>query len=233
MAIVFDCGLDVQTYRTQFHQLSFPRPTTCPHCAATGQLHGHGSYLRHVCDHLEVVPIRVKRLRCAACRRTTSLLPSFCLPWRHYLATTIQRVLTSRFALGHSWRTIRQRFIPSDLPTFTTCRQWVQAFRAASASYVGHLLRQLAHWPWEPGKLELAIADMAAVTTTPQQLLAAVPHLVVWLVERGLHRVENKEANSPRWRGTSPRLCETQRASEGWLSILCRWGNVARLGRLV
>lgn len=212
MVIVVDCGADVQTYATQFAQLTFPRPSTCPRCAAAGSLWGHGSYARQVCDHEQVFAIRIKRLLCTACQHTVSLLPSFCLPFRHYQTACIQRVLSLRFGADYSWRAIGQHFNPSDLPTQTTCREWVWAFATASERYLGHLLPQLARWQWAPGKLELALADMVAAPSRPQRLVAAVPHLVAWLHERGVGVGEGLRR---------------------WLALLWQWGNGARLGRLV
>ncbi len=219
MAIVVDFGLDVHAYSAQFSQLTFPRPDTCPHCSAPGSLWGHGSYVRKVCDHQQELAIRVKRLLCSVCRHTVSLLPCFCLPFRHYQAASIQSVLSLRFGAAASWSAIRQRFAPSDLPVLSTCRAWVQAFAEASERYVSHLLRQLAQWQLGPGKLELAVGDIAAAGSKPQQLLAAVPHLAAWLRERGGSGAEGNwgRANDQR----------------GWLSLLNRWGSRAKLGKLL
>lgn len=212
VVIVVDFGLDVHAYRRQFAQLPVVVPKTCPHCNATGCLSGHGSYPRHVCDRTEAVPIRVKRLCCHLCHRTVSLLPSFCLSYRHYGTDTIQTVLSLRVAGAASWRVIGQCLLPSELPTRTTCREWVKAFSAASPHYLSHLLRQLALWQLAPGKLELVLAEVGAAPTKPQQLVRAVPHLVAWLHEQGWRLVEG---------------------SQRWLSTLWQWGSGAKLGRLV
>ena len=211
MVILADFGLDVQRKDREFPKLIFPQPSTCPHCGTAKQLVGHGSYPRAVCDHHEVFAIRVKRLLCKVCHRTLSLLPSFCLPYRHYLASTIQSVVSLRVQAACSWKAIRQRFLPSDVPTPTTCREWTGSFVRASSSYLGQLMRQLATWQLAPGKLELVVDDVAGSAKTAQQLLAAVPHLLAWLQGRGL------------------------KAGDGsnWLVTLTRWGQAAKLGRLV
>lgn len=211
MVILADLDLDVQQYCRQFSQLVFPRPDTCPLCGSADQLIGHGSYGRTVCDHQNVFPIRVKRLLCKICHRTLSLLPSFCLPHRHYLASTIQRVISLRIQTDSSWKAIRQRFLPSDVPTGTTCREWTASFVRSSPSYLQHLVRQLATWQLAPGRLELAVDDVAGSANTTQQLLIALPHLLSWLRERGL------------------------KAGDGsnWLVTLSRWGQGAKLRRLV
>lgn len=211
MIVVADFELDVQSYCRQFAEIAFPRPDNCPNCGQLGKLIGHGSYPRHPCDHERPLLIRVKRFLCHACHRTVSLLPSFCLPYRHYLAKTIQSVLDLRNQ-GSSWKTIRQRFFPADLPSPTTCREWVAAFAKASPVYLEHLLRQLASWQLAPGRLELAVAAISAQSGAPRQLLAAVPHLVTWLQECGIGSTL----------GTAR-----------WLPTLCCWGYVVKLGRVV
>ncbi len=212
MVIVSDFASDVQTYCRQFPNLIFPKPKTCPNCAATKKLVSHGSYPRHVCDHQQVFSIRVKRLFCTNCRRTVSLLPSFCLSYRHYLAWVIQSVLSLRIRNNSSWNAVRQRFLPSDLPALSTCREWTAAFSQTGGKYLYQLLQQLAVWQLAPGKLELALADISTLPTAPQQLLASVPHLVAWLRDSGLELLDGNGA---------------------WLQTLCRWGHLAKLGRLV
>ena len=210
--IVADFWSDVQHYQREFSKTAFPRPKSCPKCAAADRLIGHGSYPRSVCDHIRMVAIRVKRLLCTACRHTVSLLPSFCLPYRRYLADTIEPVLALRFQKSVSWTAIRAHFDPSELPVLSTCREWVAAFGRNSGSYLAHLLRQLADWQIAPGRLELLIADLAAMPKGPAQLLAAVPHLVAWLRDKGIPLNEG---------------------GGNWLRILWRWGHAAKLGRLL
>lgn len=211
MVILANFGLDVQQYCRQFSQLVFPRPDACPVCGAVDHLIGHGSYGRTVCDQHNVFTIRVKRFLCKVCRRTLSLLPTFCLPYRHYLAWTIQRVISLRLQTDSSWKAIRQRFLPSDVPTLTTCREWTAAFVQASSLYLQHLMRQLATWQLAPGKLELVIDDVASSAKTAQQLLVAVPHVLAWLHERGLKSGDGSN----------------------WLVTLTRWGQAVKLPRLV
>lgn len=221
MIILADFRSDVQRYQREFDQHAFPRPQTCPECAAN-HLIGHGSYPRHVCDHHQAFAIRVKRLLCTACRRTISLLPSFCLPYRHYLAAVIQRVLDLRFQQNASWSTIRRHFAPAELPALSTCRAWVKAFALIAERALATLLRQLATWQQQLAKLELLIAELGALPAGPErarakpvacrQLLAAVPHLVAWLQDKGL---------------------SLPQAGSRWLSTLTRWGQAMNLGRLV
>lgn len=212
MVIVVDCGDDVQRYAEDFPALAFPRPPVCPRCATSGHLVGHGSYPRTVTDPTRAIAIRVKRLLCTVCRHTLSLLPTFCLPFRHYQTATIQTVLSVRLTAAGSWTAVQRRFFPADLPTRTTCREWVGAFVRASGRYRAHLLRSLATWPARSGPVEVALTDLAGASGPPAQLIAAVPHLLSWLGDAGV---------------------QTTEASRSWLATLWQWGSGAKLGRLV
>jgi hypothetical protein len=210
--IVVNVGEDVQQYAEKFAQIAFPRPTVCPGCVTPGPIVGHGSYPRTVSDSTQTVAIRVKRFFCVACRHTVALLPSFCLPFRHYQTATIQSVLSMRTMGQCSWRAIARRLEPADLPSRTTCREWVDAFRRASARYLPHLVEQLARWSVSSSTLEVIIADLARFATRPARLIAAVPHLVAWLGDVGV-----PVAADGRW----------------WLATLGQWGNGTPLGRVV
>lgn len=212
MVIVADFGPDVQHYARDFPHLSVPHPESCPHCTSPHRLVGHGSYQRNAITHRQVIAIRVKRFLCSQCHKTVSILPSFCLPWRHYQTSTIQTVLDSRCTAYSSWSTIRRHFEPSDVPTSTTCRQWVATFTGHSHRYLDHFLRQLSHWHLAPGKIELALEELAKQPSVPQQLLAAVPHLVAFLHDSDINI------------GTG---------ATRWLSTLSQWGQALRIGRLV
>lgn len=210
--IIVDFGPDVQHYQRDFAKLAFPRPRICPKCAGVDHVIRHGSYSRYVCDHRKAFAVRVKRLFCTICRHTTSLLPSFCLPCRHYLAAIIQRVLTLRFERKASWAVIREHFAPAELPVLSTCRAWVNAFASTAERALATMLKQLATWQRQPGKLELLIAELGALAKGPAQLVSAVPHLVAWLRDSGFALSE--EAGR-------------------WLPTLARWAQAARIGRLV
>ncbi len=212
MIIVVNFGEDVQQYAETFAQIAFLRPAVCPGCVTPGLLVGHGSYPRTVTDVIRTVGIRVKRFFCTACRHTIALLPSFCLPFRHYQSATIQTVLTMRTIGQASWSAVARRFEPADLPSRTSCREWVDAFGRASARYLPRLLEQLARWSVRSSTLEGVIADLARFATRSAQLIVAVPHLVGWLAEMG-------------W--------PVAGGGSHWLATLASWGSGAKLGRVV
>jgi hypothetical protein len=212
VVIVAEFGPDVQHYARQFAHLTIPPPKNCPHCQALDRLVGHGSYPRSAVDPLLSTPIRVKRFLCAACQKTLSVLPSFCLPWRHYQTASIQSVLDLRCSARASWSAIQRRFRYAGVPTLTTCREWVAAFGQHSGSYLQHLVQQLARWQLAPGKLEVAVEELASESRAPERLVAAVPHLVAFLRDSGVAITEG---------------------ATRWLAILWRWGHSQGLGRLV
>lgn len=212
MVIVADFGPDVQHYADEFARLTIPRPRHCPHCQALDRLIGHGSYPRNAVDHLQAIRIRVRRLLCEACRKTISILPTFCLPWRHYQTSTIQSVLDLRCSAQASWSAIKRRFHCAGVPTLTTCREWVGAFAQHSGSYLQHLVQQLARWQLAPGKLEVAVEELASESKAPERLVAAVPHLVAFLRDSGVTIAEG---------------------ATRWLATLWQWGHSQKLGRLV
>jgi hypothetical protein len=212
MVIVVDSGDDVQRDAQEFAGLSFPVPASCPHCAVVGHLIGHGSYGRTVSEPSRTLTIRIKRLLCTACRHTLSLLPSFCLPWRHYAPATIQTVLDLRVRARLSWRSLGERFAPAEVPTRTTWREWVEAFTQASTRYLPALVRQLASWSVGTLPLDLLVDDLAQVLGEPAQLIAAVPHLLTWLSQQGI---------------------ALRTGAREWLATLWCWGNGGKLGRVV
>jgi hypothetical protein len=212
VVIVLDLGDDVQHYVQTFARRPLPRPSSCPGCAAVGHLIGHGSYPRTVVQPTQTISIRIQRLLCTACQRTLSLLPTFCVPFRHYATGTIQTVVSLRTETRASWSRIGQRFLPADLPTRTTCREWVGGFAQASSRYLPALLHDLARWAPGSRVVEVTLADLGAPRDPPAQLVAAVPHLLVGLREVGVN---------------------VARGSERWLATLWQWGNGRKLGRVV
>src|SRR5579884_1520688 len=151
MVIVVDCGDDVQHYAATFATHPLPRPPSCPSCSASGALIGHGSYPRTVAHPTQITPIRIRRLLCTACHHTVSLLPSFCLPWRHYASRTVQTVLTLRVEAHASWSRIAARFAPAHL--VAALPHLLVALREAGVHVANGSERWLATlWQWGNGR---------------------------------------------------------------------------------
>ena len=65
-----------------------------PNCGAVDTLIRWGFYKRQARTGLAVYRIRVQRVRCTACEHTHSLLPDFLHPYRHYVLSLLQRVIS-------------------------------------------------------------------------------------------------------------------------------------------
>ena len=101
-------------------------PTCCPYCNHH-KLWRHGGYPRKPdrnnksCPSLN--PILIPRFRCAACRRTCSVLPECIAPRRWYL-WKIQQAVFELVLLGQSYRSIAKALIPSR----RTIGRWIARF---------------------------------------------------------------------------------------------------------
>ena len=209
MVIVVDYGDDVQHYAADLRDPSrSPVRRPAPAVRRLDHLIGHGSYPRTVAHPTQPSRFGSDRLLCTACHHTVSLLPTFCLPWRHYATATIQTVLTLRIEAHASWRRIGQRFLPADLPTRTTCREWVGAFAHASTRYLPAVLQHLAQWASRSSAIEVTLADLGEQPDPPSQLVAAVPHLLVELREVGVM--------SPRGANAGWRHCGSGASGGSW-----------------
>lgn len=89
----------VKVYLHRFHERPSSKPRRCQKCKQSGHLRWHGKYARSVIALTETYALPIRRLFCAACRRTFALLPSFVEKFHHYAKETIQlalRMLKSR-----------------------------------------------------------------------------------------------------------------------------------------
>jgi hypothetical protein len=59
-------------------------PECCPNCKSQRRLQALGYYERSVAsmESVRCIRLQIRRFRCFDCQRTTSLLPSFCQPYR-------------------------------------------------------------------------------------------------------------------------------------------------------
>ena len=116
---------------------SFPLPATCPHpgCQASGCLIRWGTYVRSARTGTADYHVSVQRIRCKACSRTHSLLPDFLHPYRHYVISLLQHIVSLYLIVGLGWNALVDR-LPPPGPARSTVREWVASF----AYGAGHLL---------------------------------------------------------------------------------------------
>ena len=85
MQFMFDAGCEPELYQMQGKSFDYPDLTTtlCPVCGKA-HLKKHGFYDRYLITVGFEGKIVVRRYCCPECRKTVSLLPSFCHPLRTY-----------------------------------------------------------------------------------------------------------------------------------------------------
>ena len=93
--LMFDAGYSPALYQLQGKTYDFPDMATelCPHCRAD-HLEKHGFYTRNLITVGFEGEIIIRRYCCPECRKTVSLLPSFCHPKRTYGIYAIFRLLS-------------------------------------------------------------------------------------------------------------------------------------------
>jgi hypothetical protein len=212
LVIVADFRCSVQDYVAHFARLVFPRPDACPCCGQAGSLVGHGFYIRQALDQERVFRVRIKRWRCKACRRTTSVLPSFLLRFRHYLLAVISQALVARFELGASWLDVLRCVAVDNLPSPRTIGRWCRSFAAHAAFWWAAVAALLAQVAAASPALD-PLGPAAGPHDAPCGLLHAALDWLAW---------------------AKTRLPET--ADYGLtdrLPVLWHWGHNRGLGRLV
>jgi transposase-like protein len=82
---MFEAGITAGLYQIQGKDFDCPDMTTepCPQCKGD-YLKKHGYYDRYLITVEFEGEIKIKRYYCPACKKTVSLLPSFCHPKRTY-----------------------------------------------------------------------------------------------------------------------------------------------------
>jgi hypothetical protein len=107
----------------------FTVPDRCPHpdCQAADALIRWGTYERLACTRDADYPIRVQRIRCKICGRTHSLLPDFLHPYRHYVISLLQRVVSLYLLAGLGIDGLMERLMGQG-PARSTVREWTTSF---------------------------------------------------------------------------------------------------------
>ncbi len=139
VVIVLEFAGSVKEYivASQDHGSVFSVPEQCPHpdCRAAGSLIRWGTYRRTAITGETDYRLPIQRVRCKACGRTHSLLPDFLHPYRRFVITLLQQVVTLYLIVGLGWRRLMRK-LPEDGPAPSTVREWVDSF----AYGAGHLL---------------------------------------------------------------------------------------------
>lgn len=181
--IVADFGPDVQEYAEFGKERGCPVPGGCPYCLAIGQICGHGYYVRKPKGLGVGYVIRVKRWRCKVCRKTFGCLPSFLLPFRHYLVAVMQPVFEGRMEQGYSWKQVQELCSDQGTPALRTIQRWCKALEEHAPEWLAEANRTLAQQdsqsPWLDAT-QAAQGRLAPVLQGGQALLQVSLHLLAW-----------------------------------------------------
>ena len=134
----------------------FPIPAACPDCGAVGTLLRWGFYDRQARMGLAVYHIRVQRVRCTACEHTHILLPDFLHPYRHYVLSLLQRVVSLYLFGGLGIDSLLSHLLGQG-PARSTIREWIASFAYGAGELLYGLLA--AH--------VLAMAPLADLPESP------------------------------------------------------------------
>jgi transposase-like protein len=179
MAIVTDFGCPVHTYVAGGKPLEVERPSSCPHCHAADVMIGHGFYLRKALDQTQVYLVWIKRWYCTACHRTLSMLPSFLLPFRHYLLIVIQQVVLARYEQNDSWAQVQQQCAPDQAPSLRTIVRWCRSFAEQAGRWLAEVQHTLAQHDMASPWLD-PLGEAASPQAAPRALLQASVYVLAW-----------------------------------------------------
>jgi len=162
MQILHPFSGSVQRYSEEIVDVNRYRPDHCPQCEARDPLTGHGFYCRTLVDVAFDGVIRVRRYLCNSCKRTTSLLPDFALPWLRFSVSVIALFLVARWLSGLTLRAAA-RAAQATMP-YQRGKFWIRRFHKqapalslalaaltappAAADFVSRALRMLESIGW-------------------------------------------------------------------------------------
>ncbi len=215
---VINAGDTVEAYAEHYSEVAQRRPKRCPPCGAVDCMTGHGSYPRKkplLATPAPPRPLRVRRWKCTACKRTTSMLPDILHRYRQYVWAVIGAVLLRRLVLGQTWVQIQRELsaLPADAPpapSLDSMRRWCKALAGHAQDWLQRTLVVLASV--QPGLSELN-AHGRPVLTLAQQLLQAAAPFAQWLAQASARRAPD------------PTVAD--------LRAVWRWGWNDGLGRLI
>ena len=177
--VIVNRGPGVDAYvQTEGHKTCL-RPERCPLCGAVGSLRGHGYYPRKPKGLGRDVKLWIKRWRCKVCRRTTSCLPCFVLPFRHYVLVFIQWVLVTRYTLARSWAGVMSHCAGGEGLHVRTVRRWCKSFATQASTWLAAVQTTLAQQDSASAWLD-AQGEALHAPTAAQALLTATEHWLAW-----------------------------------------------------
>ena len=163
MQILLPLSCSVQRYAEEIVDVERYRPDHCPQCEARDPLTGHGFYFRTLVDVAFDGIIRVRRYLCNFCKRTTSLLPDFALPWLRFSISVIALFLIARWLTGLTLRAAARAAGQPTMP-YQRGQFWIRRFQKqapavslalaalvappAAADFVSRALRMLESIGW-------------------------------------------------------------------------------------
>ena len=184
--IAIHAGNSVLEYDRAYSEVAAQRPETCLLCQVVGRMTGFGDYPRQ--KPLEATPeplhpVQVRRWRCGACRRTTSMLPDIFHRYRHYLWSVIGAAVIRRLVLGQTWTQIQTALsqMPDDVapaPSVDSLRRWCKAYAGYAQDWLKATLAVLATVLPQLAQLN---AHGGQAASPSQQLLQAMAALASWL----------------------------------------------------
>lgn len=189
--LVIYAGDTVEAYAEYYPDVVQQRPKRCPLCGAVDCMIGHGSYARQkplLATPAPPRPLKIRRWKCTACHRTTSMLPDLLHRYRQYVWAVIGAALLRRYLLGQTWAQIQAELshMPAGVdpaPSVDSLQRWCKAYAGYAQDWLKATLGVLATvWP----QLAQLNAHGVPPASLPQQLLQAVAALAGWLApERG------------------------------------------------
>lgn len=217
MMIVIHAGDTLAAYTQAYPSVATQRPPACPGCRVAGRMTSLGRYPRRkpLEGRAEVPqPVWVRRWRCGACGKSTSLLPNLFHRYRQYTWAVIGAALIRRFLLKQTWAQVQAALSqqPAEVapaPSIDSLRRWCKAYARQAQAWLQAALLVLA----------TVRPDLAALNahggwpgSPAQHLLPALAALAGWLVPA-------------RNAGAEPTVMDVR--------VAWRWGWNQGVGRLI
>jgi hypothetical protein len=152
MMMVIHAGNTLAEYAQVYPVVALRRPPACPGCRVAGRMTSLGRYPRRkpLEGRAEVPePVWVRRWRCGACGKSTSLLPDLFHRYRQYTWAIIGAALIRRLILKQTWAQVQAALsqMPVEVapaPSIDSLRRWCQAYARQARAWLHAALVVLA-----------------------------------------------------------------------------------------